>query len=397
MRLTYPGIVFVTSQKPMSMRVDGTSVSIGATEDRIADPSRILMMPEAAARQIFRQRGHEAVTVHPSLDIPDTYPVPDAFDGTYPRQGTKVLVMMFTGWGDTILVQPVIRYLYEQGTARGTPPTITLAADWIHNFPYAHSPFIARIRPNVLTLADFLGYEVFVNLTHLTRDQFQGYSLKHLFLREMGYGEHCQVHRPSIEASPERVRKIAAVFDDLRRRTGRKILSLNWRARFPHKHAPPRLFCDISEALSDTYQSILITDKSNASIMARDIEEHGASISNCSSLITDFHDTIAALSLCDGIISVDTGVVHAAGALGIPGAALFGPFHAASHIGDYPSLTGIQSSYRSETCPGPCEESHRGCKEVNFDPRRVSPCFKAIRYEDVVDAFRASVKRGAAA
>jgi len=204
MHLTYPGIVFATSHKPIKMRVDGVSISIGAATNRIADLSRILMMPEAAARQIFRQQGHETVMLRPSLDIPDRYSVPDVFGGTCPKKGTRVLIVMFIGRGGTI----------------------------------------------------------------------------------------------------------------------------------------------------------------------------------------------TALSLCDGIISVDTGIVHGAGALGISGVALFGPFHAASHIGDYPFLIGIRSS---DTCPGPCEESHRGCKEVNFDPHRVSPCFEAIRSDTLVNAFRTIARGGATA
>ena len=65
---------------------------------------------------------------------------------------------------------------------------------------------------------------------------------------------------------------------------------------------------------------------------------HWSQLQNLSHLIGDFHDTVAAISLIDAVISVDTGIVHAAGALGVPGVVLFGPFSPETHIADYPGI-----------------------------------------------------------
>ena len=121
--------------------------------------------------------------------------------------------------------------------------------------------------------------------------------------------------------------------------------------------------------------------------MQDEIRALNAPIINLSSLIYDYHDIIAALSLVDALISVDTGIVHAAGALEVPGVALFGPFPPETHISDYKSILPIRASYRGKKCQVPCLEFHKGCAEVNYSPEDVSPCFEAIDPADVVDAL----------
>jgi len=123
-----------------------------------------------------------------------------------------------------------------------------------------------------------------------------------------------------------------------------------------------------------------------------EIDASHAPIKNLSHLIDDYHDTVAALSLVDAFISVDTGIVHAAGAMGIPGVALFGPFPPETHVVDYPSVVGIRAAYQGKTCNGPCLETHRGCAEVGFSSLKASPCLEAIRADDVIEAFEKVVK-----
>ena len=80
--------------------------------------------------------------------------------------------------------------------------------------------------------------------------------------------------------------------------------------------------------------------------MQKDIDDLHAPIMNLSYLINDYHDTVAAQSLVDAFISVGTGIVHAAGAMGIPGVALFGTFHPETHVANYPTVIGIRSTYQ---------------------------------------------------
>ncbi len=124
-----------------------------------------------------------------------------------------------------------------------------------------------------------------------------------------------------------------------------------------------------------------------AEVMQKEIEALNAPIINLSSHISDYHDTVAAISLVDAFISVDTGIVHAARALGVPGVTLFGPFPPATHVSDYLSVTGFRAEYKGKACSGPCLETHRGCAEVDFSPERISPCFEALTLENVIEAL----------
>lgn len=156
-------------------------------------------------------------------------------------------------------------------------------------------------------------------------------------------------------------------------------------------NASPALFAYIVNQMRDRYHAVLFKDAEAAKVMQKEIEALNAPITNLSHLIRDYHDTIAFLSLVDAFISVDTGIVHAAGAMGIPGIALFGPFPPETHVVDYTSIIGTRAPYKGKACNGPCLETHSGCAEVDFSPERISPCFEAITADCVVEAFEKTI------
>ena len=156
-------------------------------------------------------------------------------------------------------------------------------------------------------------------------------------------------------------------------------------------HVQPALLFEVVRKLSKEYQAVLFKDAGPAQIMQQEIDAAGCPAINLSGHINDYNDTIAALSLIDAFVSVDTGIVHAAGALGVPGVALFGPFPPATHIADYPSVSGFRAEYEGKVCKGPCLETHRGCAEVNYYQDAVSPCFQAVTPENVVELLKETV------
>lgn len=117
------------------------------------------------------------------------------------------------------------------------------------------------------------------------------------------------------------------------------------------------------------------------------IDEMRTNTMNLSHLINDFHNTIAVLSLCDAFVSVDTGIVHAAGALGIPGVARFGPFPPETHVAQYPTVLGIRTEFTGCICHGPCLETHRGCAETQYAKDTVSRCFASLEPEKIIGAL----------
>ena len=309
-------------------------------------------------------------------------------------RGKKVLIVMFNGWGDMILVQPAIRLLYEEIAKTGDAPRITLACSWVKNFPYPDAPYISDVCPNILTVGDLRDFDIMINLAPLNQQRTKNISMNGLYLQEFGMAElKDKLSLPSISPDPKRVDRLRPFLDEIRSRTGKKLLYINWKSRFPHKNASPELAFEIARRLADQYHAVFFKDRSVADVMEHEVKVCEAPVQNLSHLITDLHDTVAAISLVDVVISVDTGIVHAAGALGVPGVALFGPFPPETHIADYPSIIGVRSDYQGPKCKGPCEETHRGCAEIGFAANGVSPCFEAIKPHEVIGALKSAHKR----
>lgn len=394
MKIEYPGLCFVKSIQPVVVKVDGVGITVPAClNGAFADPGSILVLPVSSAQLIQRQSGSENLRIAGQLSIADGFPLPQLFDGSQDLHGKNVLIMTFNGWGDMILVQPAFRLLYEEITKTGERPKITLASSWIKNFPYPNAPYISEIRTNHMTLKELCRFDIIINLTYLNQERTKNVSMKDLYLQEFGLA-NCRngLSPPALTPNSERVGRLKPLLDELRATTGKKLLYVNWRSRFGHKNAPAELFFDVAKRLSGQYQAVLFKDPSAARIMDQQIAKYGAAIQNLSHLIRDFHDTVAAISLVDALISVDTGIVHAAGALGMPGVALFGPFPPETHIADYPNIIGVRSDYQGSKCKGPCEETNRGCMEIGFAPDSISPCFQAIGADEIIEAFASANK-----
>jgi ADP-heptose:LPS heptosyltransferase len=345
--------------------------------------------------QMFSLHSVRGVFLSNAVEIHNNAKPPEIYDGTQDVSGKSIVILMLNGWGDMILIQPALRAFYERAASSGDPPRITLACNWIHNFPYSDVPYVQTVRQNILTVKELCSFDLLANLISVNHQRSLHKSMKYLCLEALKLdGENQNNPSPSIAPDHERVSRIRAVLDDLRWETGKKLLCVNWKSRFHHKNASPVLFSKIISKLCDRYQAVVFKDSETSEVMQQEIEAQNLPIQNLSYLINDYHDTVAALSLVDAFISVDTGIVHAAGAMGVPGVALFGPFPPETHVADYPSVIGFREQYKGRTCKVPCLETHRGCAEVGFSSTVVSPCFESIDADCVIDAFESSVKLG---
>lgn len=395
MKIEYPGLCFLRSDRPVAINTDGTSTSIRPSPNTSSvDPAGILILPVTSAKFIQKQEGSEYISLHSSIDVADDFYLPEVFDGRQDLNGKKTLMIMFNGWGDMILVQPAIRLFYEEIAGTGLPPQITLACSWIKNFPYLDTPYISGIRPNCLTVDDLRNFDVMINLAHLNHKRSKNVSMRDLYLQEFGMsGRKNGLSPPSISPDPKKVNRLRPFLDEIRLQTGKRLLYINWKSRLHHKNASPELASEIAQRLADQYHAVFFKDRPAADVMEQEAKAWGVPVQNLSHVISDLHDTVAAISLVDVVISVDTGIVHAAGALGVPGVALFGPFPPETHIADYPSIVGVRSDYQGSKCKGPCEETHHGCAEVGFASNRISPCFEAIKPYEVIEALESAHKR----
>ena len=393
MKLTIPGLCFLTSSVPLEFITDGHVTRFGPTDQRANDAGQILVLTTLHIQR-FNLNSISTISLFDSIELPDDFHVPEIYDGTQRLHGKNILIMMLNGWGDMILIQPALRAFYGKNVASGNHPRITIGCNWIHNFPYPGVPYIHHVCPNIMTLKELCNFDIIINLIPANYRRSPQLSLKDMYLQIMKIeAEYGGQDTPVLQPDLQRVEKIKPILDDLRKKTGKKLLCVNWRSRFPHKNAPASLFFKIVHALSPDYQAILFKDEDDSRIMQKEIDESGSPIMNLSSLIRDYRDTTAALSLVDALISVDTGIVHAAGAMGIPGVALFGPFPPETHVADYPSIMAVRAPYRGKICREPCLETHRGCVEVDYASDMVSPCFQAIGVGEVIRAFAEIMSR----
>lgn len=388
MKLTIPGLCFLTSSIPLKFNTDGHDTLFKPMSDDPCASENVLVLTNIHV-QMLQLQSVNGISLFDHLDLNDDFVIPEIYDGSQNLGGKSILILMLNGWGDMILIQPALQAFYKKAASSGKSPHITLGCNWIHNFPYPNVPFIQDVRPNILTLKELGGFDLLVNLIPVNHKRSLDKSMKDLCFEILKLnGEKQDIPAPFIAPDLNRVAHIQPAFDRLRKSTGKKLCYVNWKSRFVHKNAPPQLLFKIVETLSDQYQAVLFKDAPVAKIMQKEIDASNSSVKNLSHLINDYHDTIAALSLVDAFISVDTGIVHAAGAMGIPGVALFGPFPPETHVSDYPSIIGIRGQYEGKICKGPCLETHRGCAELNFLPASESPCFKSIKADDVIEAFK---------
>ncbi|TSA38380.1 MAG: lipopolysaccharide heptosyltransferase family protein [Porphyromonadaceae bacterium] len=387
MRLTIPNLCFLTSSIPIEFCTDGTITRLGPEDQNHATADQILVLTWLHVG-LFNLKSIPTISLFDTIDLPDDFHVPEIYDGTQDLQGKNILILMLNGWGDMILIQPALRAFYRKNVSDGNPPRITIGCNWIHNFPYPDDPYIHHVCPNIMTLKELCNFDIIVNLIPANYQRLSHLSMRDMYLQIMKLDdEYGGRDAPALQPNPQRVDKIKPILDDLRKKTGKKLLSVNWRSRFPHKNASVAFFLKIAEELSHVYQAVLFKDEQDSLIMQKEIDESKAPVMNLSSHIHDYHDTTAALSLVDAFVSVDTGIVHAAGAMGIPGVALFGPFPPQTHVADYSSIMAIRAPYRGKNCQEPCLETCRGCAEVDYVPDRVSPCFEAIEVDQVIQAL----------
>jgi len=381
-------ICFLTSTIPLDFDTDGHTFHYSPIDPNKPDLEKILVLTDIHIER-FQLQKYPEISLYSNISLPSGQSLPVPIDNAGILEGKKILIYLFSGWGDLILMQPAFEALYSKYAANGSPPQVTIACNWVDNFPYPDAPFIDNIRTNIMTLKDFCTYDAIINLMPLNHQKSMDRSMLERSLEIMSLSPaELQSCSPHLYPRPEKVSKIRPVTDNIRRESGKGILYLNWKSRLPHKDAAPALFFDIARMLKDRYTSVLFKDQAFSRIMQSEISVARAPIMNLSHLINDFHDTIAALSLCDAFVSVDTGIVHAAGALGIPGVALFGPFPPETHISNYKTVFGIRSDFSGKACQeGPCLETHCGCAETQYAKDAVSPCFASFKPEEIINAF----------
>jgi hypothetical protein len=162
-------------------------------------------------------------------------------------------------------------------------------------------------------------------------------------------------------------------------KTGRPRIGMHVRATALCRTYPHQI--PLLEALLSKRKYEVVLFGAHGEAQADDSAELGL-VNLCNRPIT-LRQSAALLSTCDGFIAPDSGLLHVAGALGVPTVALFGPFGWKERTIYYPSVQAIQGHARCAPCHhhkragrewpegGPCEQTGYCVALADITPQRI--------------------------
>lgn len=240
MELAFPGLCFLTSSIPLNFNTDGYTTSFQPAAGPASGPEHVLVLTNIQV-QLLGLASIRGVSLFSSITVPEDFKVPQIYDGTQDLGGKRVLILMLNGWGDMILIQPALRSFFKKANSSGAIPKITIACNWIHNFPYSNAQFIQEVRPNIMTLKELSEFDLLVNLIHVNHQRSANKSMKDLCLEILKLSpEHDDLGSPCLIPDSARVNKMQPILDQIRNETGKRLLCVNWKSRF--QQMPRRRF-----------------------------------------------------------------------------------------------------------------------------------------------------------
>lgn len=142
------------------------------------------------------------------------------------------------------------------------------------------------------------------------------------------------------------------------------------------------------EALLSKHKYEVVLFGAYGEAQADDSAELGL-VNLCNRKLT-FRQSAAMLSTCDGFIAPDSGLLHVAGALGVPTVALFGPFGWKERTIYYPTVHALQGRAKCAPCHhhkragrewpegGPCEKAGHCVALADITPQRIVAKLEAL-------------------
>jgi hypothetical protein len=286
-----------------------------------------------------------------------------------PITAGDLLVVAPGGWGDMMFLEPVLR-----GWRVNNPDTrlgLTVGTEHHHIFDGLGLNYELVPYPVPKDAVYAFDSNVFAAEMRIQRNP----GVHPTDLYAVALGLELQDRRPRYKISLEEAEFAQKELP----KTGRPRIGMHVRATAlcrTYPHQVPLL----EELLSKRkYEVILFGAHGEA--QADDSAELGL-VNLCNRPLT-FRQSAALLSTCDGFIAPDSGLLHVAGALGVPTVALFGPFSWKERTIYYPSVQALQGRARCAPCHhhkragrewpegGPCEQTGYCVALADITPQRV--------------------------
>lgn len=90
MRIEYPGLCFLRSDRPVAINTDGVAMTIRPSPNSSSvNPSNILVLPVTSAKFIQKQEGSDCISLHGSINVPGDIDLPEVFNGSQDLRGKR--------------------------------------------------------------------------------------------------------------------------------------------------------------------------------------------------------------------------------------------------------------------------------------------------------------------
>jgi hypothetical protein len=286
-----------------------------------------------------------------------------------PVKSGDLLVVAPGGWGDLMFLEPVLR-----GWRVNNPDTrlgLTVGTEHHHIFDGLGLNY--ELVPYPVPQDTVYAFDSNVFAAEMLIHRNPGVHPTDIYAEALGL--ELQDKRPRYKISLEESEFAKKELP----KTGRPRIGMHVRATALCRTYPHQV--PLLEALLSKRKYEVVLFGAHGEAQADDSAELGL-VNLCNRPLT-FRQSTALLSTCDGFIAPDSGLLHVAGALGVPTVALFGPFGWKERTIYYPSVQALQGHARCAPCHhhkragrewpegGPCEQTGYCVALADITPQRI--------------------------
>jgi ADP-heptose:LPS heptosyltransferase len=152
--------------------------------------------------------------------------------------------------------------------------------------------------------------------------------------------------------------------------TGQPKIAVTLKSAEVYRDWPPKYYAELFELMKPHILPIIL-DQARDHFFENTVDACGFSLRHA----------ISILNQCDGLISVDSGMLHVAAALDIPTVALFGPIDFRARCKGYKDITAVNSNLDCQPC---WRNSHIPCKKTG-KVKGYSKCMQVLTAKKIAE------------
>jgi len=309
----------------------------------------------------------------------------------------KHLVAYRTGGaGDILFMSPAIKFLkIKYPTCKISLCTSKAYEDLVIDNPYIDNYYPIPTEAKLFEEADYhILFEGVIEDESALSEEYNAYDL---FLIHMGILPQVQEYvndgradddflLPTVKVVEEKLEYMEDLFEDYSIDPEEDIVvGFNPWSTTLLRNYPPNHSVELVKTMANMGIKVILLggrgESDKADFLRNSVEDKSKrrNVVNAAPQCYDFGYTVAAVSLLDVLIGVDSACVHLAGGLQIPLIGLYGPFHSRLRIPYYKNAIGFDAQLRCAPC---CIHGPYPCR---FNMRGYSPCLELVEPRMVIE------------